>query len=131
MNLEQAKEYFKADKFATEAADIEIIELSDNYSKCSFEIKEKHLAAHGQVMGGAMFTLADFSFAVAANSGGRLTVTQSSNITFLANTGSGHLTAECRCIKDGKKTCLFETRVTDDSGRLLALVISNGMHIGS
>ena len=44
---------------------VEIEEVDDGYAKCSLEIQPHHLNAANTVMGGAIFTLADFAFAVA------------------------------------------------------------------
>lgn len=129
MTLEEAKEYFALDRFATEATGIEIEAVGDNYARCSFKIEARHLAAHNHVMGGAIFTLADFTFAVATNDGERLTVTTNSNISYLAAAQGERLIAECRCVKDGKKLCHFQTIVSDETGRHIALVTATGMHI--
>lgn len=129
MTLEEAREYFAADKFATEKTGITIDEVGENYSKCSFVITDGHLAAHGSVMGGAIFTLADFAFAVASNTKEQLTVTLGSNISFISMPSDNRLTGECRCIKNGRKACFFETSITDGTGKLIARVTSDGMHI--
>lgn len=129
MTLEQAREFFKADRFATYKTGIVIDEIGENYSKCSFDITPDDVAAHGSVMGGAIFTLADFAFAVAANSGGQLTVTVNSNINFISMPKDKKLIAECNCLKNGKRACFFEVVITDGQGNLVANVTSNGIHI--
>ena len=129
MTLEEAREFFKKDRFATYKTGIEIDEIGEKYSKCSFEITPDDVAAHGSVMGGAIFTLADFAFAVAANSCGRLTVTVSSNINFISMPKHNKLTGECKCLKDGKRACFYEVKITDGLGNLVAEVTSNGLHI--
>ena len=67
-SLEAARKYFEGDLYATESG-IRIDELKDGSAVCSFEITEHHRNADGGVMGGAIFTLIDFSFAVASSSG--------------------------------------------------------------
>lgn len=129
MQLEEARAWFAKDRFATEATGIRIDEIGVGYARCSLEVEPKHCAAHGGVMGGAIYTLADFAFAVASNIDGRLTVTASGTISYTGRAKDRQLVAVCRCIKDGRTTCLFETRVTDGQGNLVALVTSNGMHL--
>ena len=129
MTLEEARKWFQGDRFATEVTGIQIDELGENYAKCSFTAEPKHCAAHGGVMGGAIYTLADFAFAVAANAGGQLTVTTSSTVSYPGMAKDPHLTAVCTCIKNGRSTCLYETRITDGLGNLVAHVTSNGMHL--
>ena len=129
MTLEEAREFFKHDIFATEQAEITIEAVGENYAKCEMPVKPMHKNAAGAVMGGALFTLADFAFAVAGNSGGLLTVTVSSNISFVGTCKGDVLYAETRLIKDGKRSCFYETPITDNLGNLVAVVSSNGMHL--
>ena len=80
-------------------------------------------------MGGAMFTLADFAFAVACNTPDELTVTASSNINFLSGAKTDELIAECRRIKNGRRVCFCETTVKDSSGNIVATVSAAGAHM--
>lgn len=124
--LEYARKTFAEDKFATNAAGI-IIEAADvNYAMCSLETDSRHMNASNAVMGGAIFTLADFAFAVASNVGNTLTVSLTSQITYLRPCFGGKLTAEARCIKSGKTACSFLIDITDDSGNLVASVATTG-----
>ncbi|MBQ4312567.1 MAG: PaaI family thioesterase, partial [Clostridia bacterium] len=59
--LQELKNLFYNDKFATEAAGIELIDAGEGNARCEMEIKPIHLNAAGTVMGGATFTLADFT----------------------------------------------------------------------
>ena len=45
------REIFKKDVFATQAAGIEIDEVSIGYAKCSMKVTPGHLNAGGKVMG--------------------------------------------------------------------------------
>ena len=63
--LEEARQIFAADKYATDASGIVIEEVGENYAKCSMKLTDVHRNAFGGVMGGAIYTLADFTFAVA------------------------------------------------------------------
>ena len=129
MTLEEARDFFKHDIFDTEQAEITIEAVVENYAKCEMPVKPMHKNAAGAVMGGALFTLADFAFAVAGNSGGMLTVTVSSNISFVGTCKGDVLYAETRLIKDGKRSCFYEIPITDNLGNLVAVVSSNGMHL--
>lgn len=129
-DIEQYREFFKADRFATEASGCIIEEVSENYAKCSMEIQGKHFNGAGTVMGGAIFTLADFTFAVATNPCEPQTVTASSNITFLGKAKGKKLIAQTRLIKDGRTTCLYEIEINDELGNKVALVTSYGIKTG-
>ena len=68
------------------------------------------------VMGGALFTMADFTFAIAANSGQQHTVLMTSSIVYLSPAITSKLTAEANCIKAGKRTCTYCVDIFDDKG---------------
>ncbi len=129
MTLEEAREFFANDKYATISTGITIDEIGEDYAICSFVTDERHMAAHGQVMGGTFFTLADFAFAVATNAPGKKTYTVSASINLLSQPKDKKVIADCRKIRDGRRTCIYETRVTDGAGNLCAVVINNGMHL--
>lgn len=129
MTLDEARAFFKNDVFATKQASITIEAVGENYAKVSMPVTPDHKNAAGAVMGGALFTLADFAFAVAGNAGGNLTVTMSSNINFIGTCKGDTLYAETHLIKDGKRSCFFEIPITDNMGNLVATVTSNGIHL--
>ena len=67
--LEEARKEFAADKYATELTGVVIEETAEDYAKCSMKLEARHRNAYGGIMGGAIYTLADFAFAVASNFG--------------------------------------------------------------
>lgn len=81
--LSEVQERFKKDLFATETTGIEIIDVGDHSAKCVLHLTSKHLNAMGAVMGGVIYTLADFAFAVAANHAVLDTVSVSGDIKFI------------------------------------------------
>ncbi len=128
-NIEEARKFFSNDKFATEVTGITIDEVHDGFSRCSLEITEKHLGAHGQIMGGVIFTLADFAFAAATNSKEHFTATIESKINFISASRGKKLFAECRRRKDGRTLCFYETVIFDDLEKTVATVSATGIHI--
>lgn len=129
MTLEEAKNFFYNDVYAMQTTGIELLEVKENYSKCSLKLDKKHENAVGKVMGGVFFTLADFSFAVATNSPDHWTVTTNSQINYLSQVKGDTLISECHQIKEGKTLCTYEINITDNLGTKVALVITNGMHL--
>lgn len=125
-DLSHLKEKFVNDLFVSQGLEAVIDEASYGYAKCSMEIQPRHCNALGILMGGAVFTLADFAFAVAANQEGRDVVTQASQITFLKPAKGKYLTAIANQVKDGKRICFYEVKVTDDLGNDVAFVTING-----
>ena len=80
--LEEAKEFFKDDGFAS-ANGVVLEELDDTHSVSSLVLTERHKNAMGGVMGGAIFTLADFAFATLSNQLQRGTVAHQVSINYL------------------------------------------------
>lgn len=129
-DLEKAREFFGGDFFATKASGIIIDEVGEHYAKCSMEITRNHQNAYGGVMGGATFTLADYTFAVASNFNQPQTVSVTSQINFIGMAKGTKLIAVSRLIKDGRSTCLYEINIEDDLGTKVAFVTISGMKIG-
>lgn len=129
-DVQAAKDFFINDKFAMVTSGIDIVLVDNNYAKCKMVVDERHKNAVGQVMGGAIYTLADFTFAVATNFGHPATVTVVSQITYFSVMKGDTLFAESKLIKDGKRNCFYEIEITDDLGTLIAKVNTTGAHIG-
>lgn len=123
--LEEARAFFAGDRFATENGAV-IDEIGEHYAICSMEITPHHLNAAGRVMGGAVFMLADFAFAVASNFGHPADVTTTSQITFLRPSQGKMLYARSQEVRRGRTAVYYETSVTDDTGALIARVTASG-----
>ncbi len=119
-NLEEAREFFKNDRFATNAG-MQIDEYGDDYAVCSVVLTDDHKNAYGGVMGGAIFTLADLAFAVTANNIHSLSVASQVSINYLSAPKGSKLIANAKCIKDGKTTSVITVSISDDTGRDVAL----------
>ena len=126
LTMDELKNYFAADRFAILTTGIEIISASPEKAVCRMPIKDIHLNAGNVVQGGAVFTLADFAFAVAANSEGIITVSMSSNISFLKPATGEYLTATATRIAKTRHSCLYEIYVGNDAGNTVAHCTMNG-----
>lgn len=130
MTLEEARSYFSGDRYSTECTGIGIDAVGKHYSKCSLTLNEKHMNACGFVMGAVYYTLADFSFAVATESGREtLTVTTVGQISYLDICRGKKLIAECRALREGAHMCYYVVNITDENGTLAATVNISGMHV--
>ena len=128
--LEDARKFFAKDLYATELSGIEIDEIGDYYARCSMKLTPKHRNAYGAIMGGAIYTLADFAFAVAANFDKEMaTVSVVGTASYMSATEGSVLYAEAKLIKDGKTNCFYEVKITDDLDKIIAVVSFNGAHI--
>jgi len=127
--LEEARQFFSGDRFATDATGCEILKVSERYAKCVLPLDSRHYNAVGKVMGGVSYTLADFTFAVASNFHQPATVTITAQISYLGTVKGDRLYAESRLIKDGRRTCFYEVTVTDDLDNPIAVVNFTGAHV--
>ncbi len=127
--IDEVKEYFSNDIYATETTGIKIDDAREGYAKCSVDIERKHLNAGGTVMGGVIFTLADFAFAVAANINCAHTVSLGCSISYLSVCKGKRLIAEATAIKAGRSTCTFQVDVRDELGTHVSTLTVTGFRM--
>lgn len=125
MSLQEARDFFRNDRFAF-GMGIEIVEVAEGYAKCRLAVSDGLKNAGGSVQGGAIFTLADFAFAVAANLPGNLTVSVQNSISFLKPSKGTVLFGEAKAVSVAKRMCFYEVTVTDDVGTLVATMTVTG-----
>lgn len=118
--LSEVRRMFGNDRFATEMCGCEVLEASVGHAVCAFNIEPTHLNAQGNVMGGAIFTLADFSLAIACNIGQEPTVSICNNIEFMSATRGSRLIATCDANKSGRSVGFYTADVRDELGTLVA-----------
>ncbi len=130
MTTEEIKAFFDGDTYATKVTGITIEDVKPGYSKCRLIITSNHRNAAGLVMGGVPYTLADFAFAVATNSGNEvMTVTTTGQITYLNPCRGNELVAECVMLKDGRRNCFYRVDIRDEKGEMIATVNMSGAHL--
>ena len=127
--LEEAKQIFGNDYYASKLTGIEILAADVGYSRVALKLKKEHNNALGYVMGGVYFTIADYAFAIASNFRQSPTVTQTSQIVFLSPIKGDTIYAEAECIKSGRSTCFYKITITDESGTENAYVTTTGFII--
>ncbi|MBQ0022246.1 MAG: hotdog fold thioesterase [Prevotellaceae bacterium] len=100
-----------------------ITEIREGYARAEMDVEERHLNGGGVCQGGAIYTLADLSFAAVANSRGTLTLGISNTITFLHSANLGdHLIAECEETLDHHKLPYCDIKVKNQQGNLVAVM---------
>jgi acyl-CoA thioesterase len=129
--LQEVKDFFQNDVYATGTTGIEIVEARPGYAKVTLDVDARHMNAGGRVMGAVYYTMADFAFAVANNYDMEegMTVTLTSQINYLDAARGRTLTAEAHVIRDGRNTTFYRVDVTDELGTQIATVSSNGFRI--
>jgi uncharacterized protein (TIGR00369 family) len=105
---------------------IEIIEAETTRVRARLTVREDICTSNGILHGGAFMTLADTAGAVGASLNlrpGDNTTTIESKTNFLGSAAIGAVvTAEALPIHLGRRSSVWQTRITADSGKLLALV---------
>ena len=122
---ELATKILAADRFATTSGII-LEDADKDYAICSMKITENHLNAAGAVQGGAIFTLGDTAFGMAANNQGNFTVSLSNCISYLKSSKGQILIANARLVSSSKRICTYEIEIKDDLGELIAKMTGTG-----
>ena len=128
-SLEELREFFSHDRYATATTGIEILKAEDGYAKVGLAVHEGHMNAGNRVMGAVYYTMADFAFAVASNpdaGNAPITFTLTSQINFLTPARGRYLTAEARAVRKGRKASFYEAEIRDELDTLIATVSSTG-----
>ena len=127
MNIQEISERFKADQYAVGLTGIEIVEVRDTYVKTKLVVEPKHMNALGIMQGGALFTLADFTFAVAINAGQEdSSVAIECQISFLKPVTGGVLFAESRLTGKSRSLIAQDITITDEQGNVVAVFHGRG-----
>lgn len=109
------------DRFALNNG-IQLTEVGVGYARAEMTVGECHLNGGNVCQGGALFTLADLTFAAAANSHGKLCLGINNQIHYVKSAFLGdHLTAECHEMSS-RKIHLLESKVTNQKGELIAMM---------
>lgn len=114
------KEFFKADRFATNAG-IELVEIEPGHAIARLIITSDHLNAGGRTQGGVYFTLGDLAMAAAANAHGTLAFSIHDTISNFSGSEIGDtLIAEAKELSFHSRLASYQVDITNQRGELLA-----------
>ena len=109
---------------------LRVVEATPDRVVAELTIRDDLRTVGGALHGGTLMALADTvgAFATVLNlPAGATTTTLESKTNFFAAGRSGTIRAESTPLHRGKRTMVWQTRVTDESGRLLSLTIQTQM----
>jgi 1,4-dihydroxy-2-naphthoyl-CoA hydrolase len=106
---------------------IRFLETTPERVVAELEIREQVCTLNGAIHGGTLMALADTVGAVGTLASGAKTATAESKTNFFAAARAGKVRAEATPLHKGKRTHVWQTRVTDESGKLLSLTIQTQM----
>ena len=104
-----------------------LVEVGPERVVAELEVGERLTTLGGAVHGGTLMALADTAGAAGTVANGVRTATLESKTNFFAAGRSGVVRAEATALHKGKRTHVWQTRVTDESGRLLSLTTQTQM----
>ncbi len=119
-HMDEVKHCFAGDQFAATSG-VQLVELRPGFAKARLDIQPRHLNSVGIVQGGAIFTLADFAFAVACNTSGRVAVAVNMNLSCMKAIRCGTLRAEACEVSRSKHISTCTVSVTNEKDELVAL----------
>ncbi len=119
--MQELKEFFSTEDTFARHAGIELVDVAPGWAKASMKIEPFHFNGAKTVHGGAIFTLADFAFAVASNSHGTLAMGINTSVSFVKAALKGTLYAEAREQAKGPKLASYSVMITDDAGDVVAI----------
>lgn len=101
---------------------IEVLQVSEGYSKIKMTVREEMINGFGIVHGGIAFSLADSAFAFACNNRNVLSVALDTAINFLKPVHVGDvLLAEAKELHNGKSTGLYHITITNQHEHTVAI----------
>ena len=109
---------------------IEFVEVTPDRIVARLQVSDKLLTTTDTVHGGTLMAFADTIGAagtVANLAEGQRTATLESKTNFLAGCRSGWIQAVATPIHKGKRTHVWETRITDEAGKLLSITTQTQM----
>lgn len=119
--MQNIKQFFSSNDLFASHAGIELVDVGPGWAKASMKIEPFHFNGAKTVHGGAIFTLADFAFAVASNSHGTLAMGINTSVSFVKAALNGTLYAEALEQSRGPKLASYLVTVTDDAGDVVAI----------
>ena len=127
-SLEGIREYFSEDEFATKCLGATVDEYEEGRAVCSFTIDDRHHNAQGFVMGGAIFSLADFALAVCSNVNLPASCSVSHSIDYMNRAKGMRLIATATADKVGRTLGFYIVDVHDELGTFVARMNATCMY---
>ena len=122
--------YMKNDKFA-ELTGIELIIDQDGKPAASLKIGEQHLNGLKTAQGGCIFTLADYAFALACNSDGRISVALNLSVSFINASRRGDtLTTRVVELSRRRVISVYEITVVNQEEKTIARFTATAYKVG-
>ena len=108
------------------AIGVEVVEVGEDVVRGRLKVEDRVRQPYGIVHGGAMAALAESLTSMGTARGvyrdGKIAMGQEINASFMRPISAGHVNALCRIRRRGRTAWNWEIEISDDDGRLCALV---------
>ena len=131
VTIKDVMDYINTNDSFCKNNDIQLVEVTEEYSKAVLNVQPYHMNSKGVVQGGAIFTLCDIAFAGLANSSNNAMLAMNASISYLRPGLGKQLVAVATKINRGKRTGVYSADVTDENGKLVAHAVITGFDTGS
>jgi uncharacterized protein (TIGR00369 family) len=105
---------------------VEVVEAEEGFLRGRIPVADRIRQPYGLVHGGAILTLAEsltsFGTALGVADKGKIAIGQEINASFMRPITAGHVNGAARVRRRGRTAWVWEIEITDDDGRLCALV---------
>jgi 1,4-dihydroxy-2-naphthoyl-CoA hydrolase len=105
---------------------VEVVEVTDDVVRGRMPVEDRIRQPYGIVHGGAMSAIAESLTSLGTAQGvlaqGKIALGQEINASFMRPISSGHVNALARVRRRGRTAWNWEVEITDDEGRLCALL---------
>ena len=125
IDMQDIYDLFQKDHFAVENG-MSLIKVEPGYAEAKMMIQQRHLNGYGTVMGGAIFTLADYAFGAASNAKGFATVSSGAQISYFHPPRGAFLLAKASEVSGGRTLCTYNIDIFDGEGGLVARMTGSG-----
>ena len=105
------------------ALNMELVELEKGYSAVEMTYDPETMNnIYGRAHGGAIYALIDKAFETAGQTDGTIAVALNINVTYVSSPEAGtRLRAEAQKVSQTKKTAVYDIKVQDMDGQLIAI----------
>ena len=117
--MNPTEELFSKDRYAA-LSHIRLIRAENGSAEAEMTVCPEHLNGVGIVQGGAIYTIADFALAAAANSRGVPAVTLTTTITFFKGESSGVFRAVAQELSLRHAVATYQVDVLNGQGERIA-----------
>lgn len=126
--LDTIRAFFAEDTYAVKTTGITVEEAEPGRAVVALDADEAHTNAKGGIMGGVMYTMADFASSIADWKEDEINMTVDAQMSYLTGAKDFHLKAVATAQRRGRTIGFYRVDIYDGTGRLIAQGSYTMMH---